>query len=49
MEDPERDEPEAAAEDTDDLDLEAEETEDVKGGTWGSGGFAAPPPPPKPI
>jgi hypothetical protein len=43
MEDPEHDEPEAA-DDVEDLDLEADEVEDVKGGTarGGSGGGTRP-------
>ena len=46
MEEPERDEPDAVAEDVEDLDLEPDETEEVKGGNWGT---AAPPRPPGPV
>jgi hypothetical protein len=38
MEHPERDEPEAEADDAGDLELEPDEVEDVKGGTAISGG-----------
>jgi hypothetical protein len=44
MEDPERDEPTATAEDADDLDLQPDEAEAVKGGATTSGGTPMPPP-----
>ena len=43
MEDPERDEPEAA-EEAEDLDLQPDEVEAVKGGVTTSGGMPKPPP-----
>ena len=46
MEAPERDEPDVVAEDVEDLEVEPDEAENVKGGNWGT---APPVRPPGPI
>ena len=45
MDEPKRDESEAAAEEVEDLDLHADQAEDVKGGFGTTSGAPAPPPP----